>query len=234
MTRRVFTIAIFAAVSTVSRAQTPSATGMKFVEPLRPLLEATYKAKVSGSLAFLGQCGLSTPPDFPKFRAPSSTAGTPLEVARETFADDPAMKVWQDRDGTIRMMEAGVPTDLLNVKISHISFAASGTALAAIRHIILQAPEVVNFMKANNIERPLGEGVTGGAGLSARSNGSDHISRSIDDVTVSEALDEVLKTFPGIWVYESCPRDGGNGRFVDFLFLDVRHPGLFEEGAKVP
>jgi hypothetical protein len=188
-----------------------------------------YRAKVSGSLAFLGHCDLSTPPDFPKFRAPSATEGSPLEIARETFADDPAMKVWQARDGTIRMMETGAPTELLNVKISHILFQGNDTAIAAIRHVILQAPEVVNFMRAHSVERSLVEGLSRGSGPSAHPEQSSHISGSMVNVTVSQALDEVLKTFPGIWVYESCPRDDGNGRVVDFLFFDHQHPGLFEE-----
>lgn len=222
-------ILALAVVSTVSSAQEPFVAGAKFVEPLRPLLEAMYRAKVSGSLIFLGHCDSNTPPDFPKFRAPSATAGSPLEIARETFADDPAMKVWQDRDGTIRMMETGVPTDLLNVKIDYILFERNSTAIAAIRHVILQAPEVVNFMKAHNIEKPLGEGLSRGSRPSARPDESHNISGSMEDVTVSQALDELLKTFPGIWVYESCPRNDRNGRFVDFLFLDHQHPGLFEE-----
>lgn len=227
--RGTLTLAILAAASTVSWAQAPSATSPRFVEPLRPLLEAMDRAKVSGSLAFLGHCDLSTPPDFPKFRAPSATASSPLEIARETFADDPAIKIWQDRGETIRMMETGVPTELLNVKISHISFEANDTAIASIRHVILRAPEVVSFMRAHDIETPSAEGLSRGYGPSARPAGSNHISISMDDVTVSQALDEVLKTFPGIWVYESCPEGEGKRHFVDFLFFDVQHPGLFEE-----
>ena len=32
-----------------------------------------------------------------------------------------------------------------------------------------------------------------------------HISGNLDNVTLSEALDYVLRTFPGLWVYENCP-----------------------------
>lgn len=229
MIRRGLTLGIVVAVSTVSWAQAPSVAGPKFTEPLRPLLDAMYREKVSGSLAFLGHCDHSTPPDFPKFHAPSATARSPLEIARETFADVPAMKVWQESDGTIRMMETGVPTELLNVKISHIVFDGNRTALAAIRHVILRAPEVVNFMNAHNVASPFGEGIVQGSGPSAHPDESTRISVSMHDVIVSQALDDVLKTFPGIWVYVSCPRDDRKSQFVDFLFLDHQHPGLFEE-----
>jgi hypothetical protein len=232
MMHRALTLAILIAASTASWGQAPSTTLPGFVEPLRPLLEAMDRAKVSGSLALLGRCDASTPPDFPKFHAPSAAARTPLEIARETFADDPAMRVWQDPDGTVRMMEMGVPTELLNVKISHILFESNETAIEAIRHVILRTPEVVNFMKAHEIEIPLVEGISRGPGPSARRDESHRISGSLDDVTLSQALDEVLKTFPGIWVYESCPQDDGKGQFVDFLFLDHQHPGLFEEPRK--
>ena len=33
-----------------------------------------------------------------------------------------------------------------------------------------------------------------------------HISGTLDNITLSEALDYVLKTFPGIWLYENCPQ----------------------------
>ncbi len=219
---------IWVAVSTVSWAQAPLAPPSKLVEPLRPLLEAMYRAKVSGSLEFVSHCDDKNPPEFPKFRAPSATSGTPLEIARETLADNPAMEVRQDDDGTIRMIESGVPTDLMKVKISHIVFESDTTAIAAIRHVILKAPEVVTFMKAHKIERVLGEGLSRGSGPTARPNQSTLIPGPMADVTLSQALDQVVKTYPGIWVYVSCPRNNGNGRFVDFLILDHQHPGLFE------
>jgi len=37
-------------------------------------------------------------------------------------------------------------------------------------------------------------------------------------VTLSEALDYMLKTFPGLWVYESCRGSGKDNRVVVFAF----------------
>jgi hypothetical protein len=57
-------------------------------------------------------------------------------------------------------------------------------------------------------------------------NGHPHISGSLENVTVSQALDQILKSFRGIWVYESsrcfspangmsrCSRRSGNGSNV--------------------
>ena len=73
------------------------------------------------------------------------------------------------------------------------------TAAGAIMH----APEVQAFMKAHDIDLiwgpvhgPMLEGITVPSSV--------HISGNLDNVTVSQALDHVLKTFPGFWVYEDC------------------------------
>jgi hypothetical protein len=39
----------------------------------------------------------------------------------------------------------------------------------------------------------------------------------LNDVTVSQALDYVLETFPGYWVYENCTTPDG-GRSINFEF----------------
>jgi hypothetical protein len=203
---------------------------------VQPILEALDKAKLSGSFVFPRRCDLSgcnTPaPDFPHFRVPTRAGGSIVQVLREVLADAPAMQVTQDPDGTIRMNETGVPTDLLNVKISHILFENYGqrvyTANGALK-VILQTPEVLAFMKAHDIRGPFdncsghGEAVPGNAG--AWPPGSPHISGSLDNVTLSEALDYVLKTFPGIWIYESCPQSDKKNRVVYFRFLALHKVG---------
>lgn len=138
------------------------------------------------------------------------------------FANNPAVRVTQDSDGMIRMKEMGIPTDLLIFRIKHISFNretqdGSYTPYEALSHI-LQAPDVVAFMETHGIEWPHGTGsVPGNSG--AWLPKSPHISGSLDNVTVSEALDHVLKTFPGIWVYENCSRSATNKNVVHFWFF---------------
>jgi hypothetical protein len=199
---------------------------------VQPILEALDKAGLSGSFVFSGHCDLSacTPhADFPPFRALTGLQGPTIQVLREVLADAPATQVTQDAGGTVRMNETGVQTDLLNVKISHIPFEGYRqgvhTANDALR-IILQTPEVLAFMKTHAIRGPFGpfdncsgsgEVVPGHAG--AWPPESPHISGSLDNVTLSEALDYVLKTFPGIWIYESCPPGGKKNRVFYLRFL---------------
>jgi hypothetical protein len=199
---------------------------------VQPILEALDKARLSGSFVFSGHCDLSacTPhADFPPFRALTGLQGPAVQVLREVLADAPATQVKQDAGGTVRMNETGVQTDLLNVKISHIPFEGYKqgvyTANGALR-IILQTPEVLAFMKTHEIRGPFGpfDNCSGSGGVVPGHAGawppeSPHISASLDNVTLSEALDYVLKTFPGIWIYESCPPGGKKNRVFYLRFL---------------
>jgi hypothetical protein len=206
---------------------------------VQPVLEALDKAKLSGSFVFPGLCNWSgcglAIPDFPPFRRPTSTGGSTVQMLREVLADDPSTHVTQDSDGTIRMNETGVPTDLLNVKIGHIPFESYGqsvyTANGALE-AILQTPEVLAFMRAHGIRGLFGpfdncpgtgRAVTGNAAKWPLD--SPHVSGTLDNVSLSEALDYVLKTFPGIWIYESCPHGEKKNRFVYFRFLALHKVG---------
>jgi hypothetical protein len=138
------------------------------------------------------------------------------------LADYPKMKVTQDPNRMIRMTEEGVPTDILEVRIHHLSFdvpsSESSSFGPAYRgpnmawRTILATPEVRAFRKAHNI---------GPDAFELPENGSDSslpiVSGELEDVTVSQALDYILKTAPGYWVYENCITEDGR-REVFFWF----------------
>jgi len=177
------------------------------------------RGHVSGSLAYWGRCGVhKSYPDFPKLRALSDYSGAPRDVLQRMFADDRHMRVTQEGDGTVRMIEDDVPTDLLDVKIRHISFASGpmshGANMALIQ--ILALPEVEAFKKAHNIGPPE-ENAFIYPGAAGNEN-TAIVSGDLQNVTVSQALDYVLKTFPGFWLYENCRTEGG-GRTVYFNFF---------------
>ena len=169
------------------------------------MLDILKTAQVSGSLAFWSGCYSHRQlPDFPKVKTlPKSWEGPPLGTIREMFADDPKMQVTQEPDGTIRMTESDVPQDLLNVRIEHISFKGAYDALDA-EERVENAPEVQSFMKDHDIGwssfgSSVGHVLLGPIPYRKRDAPGD-----LDNVTVSQALDHVLKTFPGFWVYENC------------------------------
>jgi|SRR5450432_446794 hypothetical protein len=89
-----------------------------------PVLEKIFSSgQLSGSLEYWGLCDGSKPrSEFPKLRSVSGHEGSPRDILQELFADDTKMRVTQESDGKIRMVEADVPKDFLEVKIHHLSF----------------------------------------------------------------------------------------------------------------
>ena len=179
--------------------------------------EVLDKAHVSGSIVYSYDCkNLRSRPVPPNVYAPRS-AGSPLEVLREMFSGDSTMQVTQDPSGIVRIVQKGVPTDVLDVKIHHMLFPPRTSdpyqpnepdrALL----VILSSPEVLSFEKEHHIVPP--------------SSRLDEIARSdlpslsgeLHDVTLSQALDYVLKTLPGYWIYENCTTEDGR-RTVKFRF----------------
>ncbi|MGD0567496.1 MAG: hypothetical protein ABSA78_03745 [Candidatus Sulfotelmatobacter sp.] len=145
-------------------------------------------------------------------------SGPPKEVLGKMFADDPRMGVTQEEGGMVRMIEKDVPTDLLNFKIHHLSFFPSDASASDPVHgpqmavlAILENPEVMAFRKAHNIG-PFADRFS----LPGNCCGGGRIMHGeLDDVTVSQALDYVLQTFPGLWIYENCV--GAEGERSDYL-----------------
>jgi hypothetical protein len=146
---------------------------------------------------------------------------------REVFADQPDFQITEDSEQIIRILEKGVPTDFLDVTISHISFGESGAngqqavfnpSLAVA--YILRSPEVIAFKEAHHILGPSGGGVPGN-GVGQWPPEHPRISGSLNNVTVREALDRVLKVFHGMWVYEECSRSESKDRrvFLEFFYL---------------
>jgi hypothetical protein len=197
---------------------------------LLPILELLDKAKLSGSLEFSGSCETFSSPEFPRFpelNTNSTVGSSPLQTLREFFANDPAMHVTQDPDGTVRMTESGVPQDILNVKISHISFDGNGVGFYnpyAAMNFITWTPEVRLFMTSHHIGWPYSGNVANGI-FGTVPTSLPHLSGHMDNITLSEAMDHVLKTFPGVWIYENCPRSDSRGRVVYFQFYQLQRTG---------
>jgi hypothetical protein len=166
----------------------------------------------SGSLEYWGRCNYH--PDLPKLHSPQKIA-EPTETLREMFSDDRKMEVTLDATGHIRMAETDVPQDILNVVITHLSFDGndwlSHPDMAL--QVILQTDEVKKFMRNEGIG-PISEGYY----VVGPIPGQPRLSGELHNVTVREALDYVLKAFPGFWIYENCHSDAG-ARTVHFAFF---------------
>jgi len=183
-----------------------------------PVVEVLRRGKISGSLEYWGSCNNERIfPDFPPATTPSNPSSPPVQTLREMFANDEDMQVTQEPDGTIRMVEKSVPQDLLSVKFGHISFDEEqkrGSPMYIPQNVlqfITHAPEVETFMKDHAIRQPPQM-------INQSSSPVPRVSGELNNVTLSEALDYMLKTFPGLWVYENCPGSGKDKRVVVFAF----------------
>lgn len=179
------------------------------------------RANVSGSISYWGReaCTLQVPEHNPvaPFLRRAHASEPIVAVLQEMFAGDPRMQVTQEPNGIVRMVETDVPTDLLDVKIHHLSFDVPGYygPNMAIQ-LILSAPEVVRFGKAHNIQ--LLPDLTRGPSDAGRNNPS--VTGTLDDVTVSQALDHIFQTYSGLWIYGNCPNGGKRKeRAVYFWFF---------------
>lgn len=188
------------------------------------------KANVSGSLEYWGVCNFKESyPDFPKLKRIPLHEGSPVELLQEMFSVDPKMKVIQDADGRIRMIEEDVPNDLLDVKIHHLRFPSEYHGANIAVTVILRSPEVIAFRKEHNIgpENDWGDGIINFSS-DAFAAGRPSVHGDLDDVTVREALDHVLLTFHGSWLYENCKTpDGGRTVWLGFfenepIALDIK------------
>jgi len=198
------------------------AGGVKENEMIYPLVKVLADAGVSGSMEISGACG---GPGLPTqiTITPATDAGNIVEVVKTILQRDSAMKVKQDRDGTVRMKEAGIPEDILKVKIRDLNFQDSAGLYVPDEAVlwIMTAPEMARFRKSHGVEwSPL---LVMGRGHSGPTlTRLPHVSESLHDVTVSQALDYFLKTFPGIWVYKNCPAHDGKRRTVYFRFFNIQ------------
>ncbi len=201
---------------------------------LLPLLEVLKNAGVSGSLEFSGTCSLSDPSHFlelPQFDTPATTSGSPLQIVREMFAHNRTMQVTQDPDGTIRIIQHGVPTDILAVKIAQVTFQIGRPAQEPIYDAnaalaqVFATPEIQLFMRDHDVEPP-GFTLTGAISPSIHPPDAPYISAApLHDVAFAEALNYILKSFRGIWYYKNCPGTDKRNRTVSMGFYHLHKTG---------
>jgi hypothetical protein len=187
------------------------------------------KARTSGSLVYHGQCqDRGSTWDIPTVSRPEHNDVTPVRMLQDMFADDSEMHVTQDANGNIRMAEANVSRDLLDLRIVQVPFSSDSgihDPSWAVSQIMV-TPDVKNYMTVNNIGPMVPDFRFFGGPLSPS---APKISDDLYYVTVSEALDYILKTYPGFWAYEECEGEAGS-RKVFFQFF----PTVSEEIVRLP
>jgi len=196
---------------------------VKFNNDPRVIRDVLLEAHLSGSMVFSGGCKFQDRTAPVPFVGMRRDLGSVSETLGQMLTVNSKMRVTQDKDGMIRMAEADVPTDILDVKIHYISFKVPDVHGSSDYTLhgpwvalwtILRSPEVESFRKAHHID--LARGMDRLPGNVTDASVPD-VTGELYDVTLSKALDYVLKTSPGYWVYEDASCEDGT-RAVRFKF----------------
>jgi hypothetical protein len=189
----------------------------RFNNSSRVILDVLNDTHASGSLAFSATCDFHQGrfPRVPTVRTPRRSSST-VDDLQFMFGGNSKIRVTREPSGIVRMVETDVPTDILEVKIHHISFHAApsgsdpigGPRLAMMR--VFEVPEVKGFMEEHDV-------TTGVFRLEGVYPKLPEVPGELNDVTVQQALDYILKAFPGYWAYENCTTADGR-RSVNFDF----------------
>jgi hypothetical protein len=104
----------------------------------------------SGSLVYEGACArLERITD--SFRVSTPTSGAPaVQALHDAFANEPKLTVEEDASGRIRVVGGNVHTDLLDLRISQISFHSEDNPRDATA-TLLTLPEVKAYMQSHHI-----------------------------------------------------------------------------------
>jgi hypothetical protein len=166
----------------------------------------------SGSLAFEGACAASERiSEAFKLSVPRS-GDSPVQALRHVFENDPRLSVTEDRMGRIRVVGGNVRTDLLDLRIPSITFQSEDNPRDATAKL-LTLPAVSEYMDTHHIHLTNAMG-----GLAPMPKGA-HLDTTLKNMTISEALDRIAETFPGIWIYQECTSSSGV-RMIDFTFVE--------------
>jgi len=185
----------------------------QFVTTVLRVLEENHR---SGSLVYRGHCtdsgGLAD-----SFKVTSAGHDvSPIEALRQAFAGDPTLAVKEDSSGMIRVVGGDVQPELLGVTIHDVKFQEEKDPWAAISKL-LASQELKTDMQSHRTEFVVSSG-----GLVPTPSGR-HLTGTLTDITVSQSLDRIAQTFPGVWIYEECVTGQGE-KLVDIRFYEFSMP----------
>jgi hypothetical protein len=201
-----------------AQVQTPPS---QFVATALRVLEENRR---SGSLVYRGRC-TDTGGMIDSLKIASSASDVPaIEALRQAFVNDPALTVKEDSSGLIRVVGGDVQPELLGVTIHEVKFQEENDPRDA-TYKLLASPELKTYMQGHRTEF-----VTTSGGIFPPPSGR-HLNGTLGDVTVSHALDRIVQTFPGVWIYEECVTSLGKRR-VEISFHEFSAPTSINRQAE--
>ncbi len=190
--------------------------------------EAFFLTHSSGSMTLSGTCRttqqgdvvvsdtLSNPP-----RGPFTNLAQALTAVSQQA---PHLSWTLDKGALMRVSDDRVQDKLLHIVLHRVHFGRAADPNEAIR-AILSAPEAEAFFKENHIDKSTV------FTMPMNSKDTPRLSDDLRDVTVAEALDRVVRFFPGLWIYSECT--SGSLRRVTVRGAEVGRPGGSPSGRLI-
>ncbi|MGA2673591.1 MAG: hypothetical protein ABSE99_10230 [Terracidiphilus sp.] len=182
-------------------------------EAIQLLLAALKPEGKSARLDYRGTCDVpdSDVISFPSVKVDSPReAGSSTSKVTEMLRDNRDISVNEDASGIIRIKVAGVSGAILQTRIAQLALDRDEQydPNAAIRAIL----------NAKDFQSAVGQlhtrlAMSGGGLENIPKKGMPHLEQSWKDVTVDQALNSVLRTFPGLVEYKECVRPNGDSLF---------------------
>jgi hypothetical protein len=199
--------------STPDQQPKPSADVQADRGAIQLLLAALKPERKSARLDFQGPCEApnSDVISFPPVKVNSPRdAGSSLSKVQEMLRDNRDISVKEDEFGIIRIKVAGVSGAILQTRIAQLTLDDDGQydPNAAIR-AILNAKDLQSAMGQLHVRFAVS--ATGLENIPSK--GAPHLEQSWKSLTVDQALDRVLRTFPGLVEYKECVRPNGDRLF---------------------
>jgi hypothetical protein len=174
---------------------------------LKHLWPTLRSAGKTGRIYFRADCrsGDNYPPTFPKVDVQSPSKGeTGLAAVREIFRKDRSISVEEEEHGIIRINFDKIPKEILNTKISLLTFEPD-----AQYNYFLAFAAIENAEEVRAAMSKLGMSVAPRPIIMPTVQPAEelpHLPPSMVNLTMDQALDSVARTFGGIVLYEICER----------------------------
>jgi hypothetical protein len=170
-------------------------------------------SRTSGSLILTGKCvqspyGDAVSTDELKIQAPDLQTNQNNSLTRLMQAY-PAVTWSRQGNGMVQIRDNRALAAILELPIQRFELKDAVSLEDALRKLLL-APEVKEFLTRTHMQMPA---VVSSSTFSneevdrklSQSSTAPKYSRIITDVTFGEALDSLIRVFPGVWIYNECP-----------------------------
>lgn len=191
--------------------------------------ETFFLTHSSGSLTLSGTCRVTQQGNVVVSDTLSNLPQEPFANFSEAMTAlsqlDPHMSWTHDKDGFMRVSDNRVTDDILRIHLKQVHFRGAVDSNAAIRDV-LSTPEVRAYLNAKHIEK----GTLFSNIVPTSTKGFPKLSGDFRDVTVAQALDRIVKFFPGLWIYSECTSD--SLRRITIRGVEVGFPAEPVEGGQ--